>query len=104
MARKKKKKKQHRFFWFMIKLQIFLMLLVLGGMGYYFYGGYAKTVQDLKAEAITLVMQSDESTFVPARTSQLFDTNGVLISELHGDKDAEYVEYEDIPAYFITME
>ena len=102
MARKKKKKKQLRFFWFMIKLQIFLMLLVLGGMGYYFYGGYAKTVQDLKAEAITLVMQSDESTFVPARTSQLFDTNGVLISELHGDKDAEYVEYEDIPAYFIT--
>ena len=102
MARKKKKKRQHRLFWFIIKLQIFFMLIVLAGMGYYFYGGYAQTVQDLKAEAITLVMQSDETTFVPARTTQLYDTNGELISELHGDKDAEYVEYEDIPAYFVT--
>lgn len=100
--KKKKKKKQHRFFWFMIKLQIFLMLIVLAGMGYYFYGGYAKTVQDLKAEAITLVMQSNENTFIPSRTSELYDTNGELISEIRGEKDAEYVKYEDIPPYFVT--
>ena len=30
--KKKKKKKQHRFFWFIIKFQIFLMILVLGGL------------------------------------------------------------------------
>lgn len=102
MTKKKKRKKKHRFFWFTIKLQILMMLVVLAGMGYYFYGGYAKTVQDLKAEAITLVMQSNENTFIPARTSELYDTNGQLISEIHGEKDAEYVRYEDIPAYFVT--
>ena len=30
--KKKKKKKQHRVFWFFIKLQIFLMVLILGGL------------------------------------------------------------------------
>ena len=33
--KKKKKKKQHRVFWFFIKLQIFLMVLILGGLCFY---------------------------------------------------------------------
>ncbi len=101
-SKKKKKKKQHRFFWFMIKFQIILMLLVLGGLAYYYFGGYAEQVQKLRAEAITLVEQSDRKTFVPARTSLLYDSNGNLISETASVKDAEYVEYEDIPPYFVT--
>ncbi len=101
-SKKKKKKKQHRFFWFMIKFQIFLMLLVLGGLAYYYFGGYAEQVQELRAEAITLVEQSDRNTFIPARTSLLYDTNGNLISETVSQKDAEYVKYEDIPADFVT--
>ena len=100
--KKKKHKKKHRFFWFMIKLQIFLMLLVLGGLGYYFYGGYAEQVQELRSDAIALVDASDANTFVPGRTSSLYDKDGNLISELSGEKDAEYVKYEDIPAYFVT--
>ena len=99
---KKKKKKQHRLFWFFIKFQIFLMLLVLGALGYYYYGGYAQKVQELKAEAIRKVEESDEKTFIPARTSSLYDVNGKLMSELRAEKDAEYVKYEDIPAYFST--
>ena len=102
MAKKKKKKKQHRFFWFMIKFQIFLMIIVLGGLGYYFFGGYAGQVQKLRSEAVELVKQSDKNTFVPARTSLLYDTNGTLISETASEKDAEYVKYEDIPANFVT--
>ena len=102
MAKKKKKKKQHRFFWFMIKFQIFLMIIVLGGLGYYFFGGYAGQVQKLRSEAVELVKQSDKNTFVPARTSLLYDTNGKLISETASEKDAEYVKYEDIPANFVT--
>lgn len=99
--KKKKKKKQHRFFWFMIKLQIFLMLLVLGGMCYYYFGGYAKDVQQLRAEAVELVNQSDRNTFVPGRTSLLYDANGTLISETTSEKNADYVEYEDIPSTFV---
>ena len=100
--KKKKKKKQHRFFWFIIKFQIFLMILVLGGLGYYYYGGYATEVQDLRKDAVKLVSESDENTFVPSRTSALYDANGELISETQTEKKAEYVEYEDIPAYFVT--
>ena len=50
--KKKKKKKPYRGFWIFVRIQIFLMLLVLGGVGYYYVGGYAEQVQSLRAEAI----------------------------------------------------
>ena len=102
MAKKKKKKKQHRFFWFMIRLQIVLMLLVVAGMAYYFLGGYADEIQTLKDEALKLVAESDEKTFIPARACSLYDIDNNLISELRSEKDSKYVRYEDIPAYFST--
>ena len=103
MAKKKKnRKRKHRFFWFMIRLQIVLMLLVVGGMAYYFLGGYADEIQTLKDEAIKLVAESDSNTFIPARTSSLYDVDSNLISQLKSEKDAKYVRYEDIPAYFTT--
>ena len=100
--KKKKKKKQHRFFWFMIKLQIFLMILVLGGLGYYYFGGYAESVHMLQLDAIRMVSASNEETFVPARTSSIYDLDGKLISELRGEKKAQYVKYEDIPAEVVS--
>ena len=100
--KKKKKKRQHRFFWFMIKLQIFLMVLILGGLCYYYFGGYAGQVQQLRAEAVELVEKSDRNTFIPARTSTLYDTNGDLISETASEKKADYVKYEDIPSTFVN--
>lgn len=100
--KRKKRKKKHRFFWFVIKLQIFLMIVVLGALGYYYFGGYADEVKALQEEAIRIVADSDESIFIPSQTSSVFDVNGDLISERSGEKDAEYVLYEDIPAKFIT--
>lgn len=100
--KKKKKKKKHRFFWFMVRLQVFLMLIVLAGLGYYYFGGYADTIQQLKREAVTLVADSDEDFFVPSQISEVYDTNGNLISERRGEKDAQYVVYEDIPKDFVA--
>lgn len=100
--RKKRKKKQHRFFWFVIKLQIFLMILVLACFGYYYFGGYSDEVQQLKREAVQEVADSDESLFIPSQTCEIYDTNGELISERKGVKDAQYVKYEDIPTEFVT--
>ena len=100
--RKKKKKKKHRVFWFFIKLQIVLMLVVLGGFGYYYFGGYADEIQQLKREAVQEVAASDEKIFIPSQTCFVYDTNGDLISERKGQKDAQYVKYEDIPQNFIT--
>lgn len=99
--KKKKKKKQHRFFWFMIKFQVFLMLVVLAAFGYYYFGGYADEVQKLKREAVQEVANSDESLFIPSQTCSVYDADGNMISERKGDKDAQYVKYEDIPNEFV---
>lgn len=100
--KKQKKKKRHRFFWFVIWTQIILILLVVGGLSYYYFGGYADEVDALRQEARELVAATDEDFFVPSQTCSLYDKNGVLISERGGEKDAQYVNYEDIPALYIT--
>ncbi len=64
--KKKKKKKQHRVFWFFIKLQIFLMVLILGGLCFYYFGGYADKVAKLHSEAVELVQKSDKTHFTGA--------------------------------------
>ncbi len=99
---KKKKQKKHRLFWFVVKLQVILMLLVVAGFLYYNYGGYAKDLQGLRQEAVTLVRESDERTFIPSQTSVVYAEDGQVISFIKGEKEADYIEYEDIPAYFIT--
>lgn len=97
---KTKKNKKHKLFWFLVKLQIVLMFVVVVGMLYYNYGGLAKEIQELRKDAIRLVRESEQTTFIPSQTSILYDTNGQLISYIKGEKEADYIEYEDIPAYF----
>lgn len=99
---KNKKQKKHRVFWFVVKLQIVLILLVVAGLFIYSYGGYAKQLQDIRQEAVQLVRASDEKTFVPSQTSIIYDADGQIISFIKGEKEADYVEYEDIPAEFVT--
>ncbi|MBO5258909.1 MAG: PBP1A family penicillin-binding protein [Agathobacter sp.] len=99
--KKKKKQKKHRVFWFFVKIQVVLILLVLGAIGYYFGSGYAEEVEALQKEARIMVMGSTESDFVPAKTSTVYDSSGNLIQELQTEVEADYVEYEDIPALFV---
>lgn len=99
---KRKKNKKHRLFWFLVKLQIVFMVIVLAGLFYYNYGGLAKQIQEIRKDAIRLVRESSDTTFIPSQTSILYDTNGQLISYIKGEKEADYVEYEDIPADFIS--
>lgn len=103
MAKQKKKKKKSSIaFLVFIKLQIFLMVLILGGLCFYYFGGYADKVAKLHSEAVELVQKSDKNTFLPARTSTLYDTNGDEISETATTKKADYVKYEDIPQNFVN--
>lgn len=99
---KRKKQKKHRFFWFVVKLQIVLMLLVLGGFLFYNYGGYAQQLQEIRKEAVTIVRESNENTFMPSQTSIIYDADGEMISYIKGEKESDYVRYEDIPAYFVS--
>ena len=99
---KRKKNKKHKLFWFLVKLQILLILVILAGFLYYNYGGYAEQIQAIRQDAIRLVRESNEATFIPSQTSVVYDANGELISFIKGEKEADYVEYEDIPAHFVT--
>ena len=99
---KKSTKKKHRLFWFIIKIQLVLSLIVLGAVGYSFCGGYAAMIKDFQQEAVALVAESNEKMFIPSQTSMVYDTKGVLISARSGEKDAEYIDYQDIPANFIS--
>lgn len=106
--KKNKKKKKHRLFWAFVKLQIFLMILVIAGVAYYYIGGYGKTVKELHDDAVLKVSHSTEADFRNNETSLCYDANGTLISVLKGDKDVYYLEYEEIPnnvfSAFISIE
>lgn len=94
----KKKKKRYRVFWAFVKLQIVLMILVLGAVGYYYLGGYAKKVEALHKEARELADTSTYETFCATQTTLVYDVNGELISTVKGEKDVYYVKFGDIPA------
>ena len=97
MAKQKKKKKRRGFRLF-VKIQLVLIVLVLAGLAFYFFGGYAKKISDLKSDAYDKVHSATDETFRSSQTSLVYDTNGTLISVLKGEKDMYYLEYEEIPS------
>ncbi len=98
----KTKKKSHRGYRIFIKLQIFLMVLVLAAVAYYYIGGYGKTVKELHSDAIEKVYGSSRDAFRNNETSLCYDSEGELISVLKGDKDVYYLTYENIPSYVLS--
>ncbi len=94
----KKKKKKYRKFWLFVKIQFVLFLIALGAGAYYFFGGYAQEVKELKAEAEHLVRESTAETFRGNQTSIVYAVDGSVISTLKGAKESYYLEREDIPA------
>ena len=101
--KRKKKRKKHRLFWFFVKMQVLLMLIVLGCLGYYYYGGYAREIQELRIKAVRTVADMDENIFYPSEASTIYDRDGNLLMELKRGQQAEYVEYKDIPDTIIAI-
>lgn len=94
---KQKKKKKYRAFWLFAKLQLVLLLLVLGACLYYTFGGYGKEVQALKTEAASFVRSSDIDTFRANETGIVYAADGTIISTLKGEKESYYLTREEIP-------
>ena len=99
---KTKKKKKHRLFWHFFRIQLALLVLVLGAAAYYFYGGYGKQVEELRQGAVRLVRQSDVNTFKANQTSIVYASDGSVISTLKGEKDSYYVSIEEMPVDAVT--
>lgn len=94
---KRKKKKKYRGFRLFVKIQVFLILLVIGALVFYYCGGYAKKIEHMKSEAYDFVHSTGEEAFKETQTSLVYDANGNLISVLKGEKDMYYLEYNQIP-------
>ena len=98
-TKKKKKKGRHKGLRVFLFVQLFLMGFVLVVLGWYYFGGYAKKVSDLRNQAIELVESSTKETFRKAQTSVAYDVNGNVIATLKGEKDVYYLPIEEIPEY-----
>ncbi|MCR5641015.1 MAG: PBP1A family penicillin-binding protein [Lachnospiraceae bacterium] len=96
---KKGQKKKHRKLWAFLKFQIFLMVLILGGVAFYYLSGYGEKVSALKTEASKYVSESTVDTFKSTETSIAYDVNDQVISVMRGEKDVYYVESQRIPTY-----
>lgn len=94
---KQRKKKKYRGFWIFFKLQLFLLLLIIGAVAYYFGGGYAQTVAELKEDADSLVAKSNKDFFRKGETGLVYDKKGKLLKAYKGEKDAYYIEFDEIP-------
>ena len=60
--KKKKRKRKHRIFWVWAWFQIILLFVVLIGVGWYYFGGYAAKVSSMQREAKQFVKESSEDT------------------------------------------
>lgn len=94
---KNKKKKKYRGFRIFFKVQLLLLLLLVGAVAYYYVGGYGSAIRELKEEADSLVAGSDAETFRQGQTGLVYDSKGRLIKSYKGERDAYYIEYQDIP-------
>ncbi|MCI8893860.1 MAG: PBP1A family penicillin-binding protein [Lachnospiraceae bacterium] len=98
MARHKRKKRRILFKIFVV-FQLLLMVAVVAGLLFYFFGGYGEKISAMQKEAREFAAASTEQTFRAVETSLVYDDNGQLISTLKGEKDVYYLEYEEIPEY-----
>lgn len=94
---KHKKKKKFRVLRLFIKLQIMFLLLVSAGVAYFYFGGYAKEIQAMKDEAVSVVRQSDRNTFKTSQTGTAYAADGTIISTWKGEKDSSYITIENMP-------
>jgi 1A family penicillin-binding protein len=93
----KKKIKKHRVFWLLVKLQMVLFVVVLGALGWYFFGGYAAEVEAMKSEAYSFVKSSSPELFRGNQTSIVYAADGSEISRLKSEKEAYYLTWDEIP-------
>lgn len=101
MSRKEKKKKKKGILHtasssvkFLIALTVVLLFVII-------YFRYGRDVITMKQEAALMVKLSSSDTFRSVETSVVYDTHGEEMKSLSGEKDVYYVEYADIPQYFM---
>ena len=99
-TRKRTKKKANPFIVFLKVLLLLVLVCILAVLGVFYFGGYYGRVKAMKDEADAFVSESTKETFVPTQTGEIFDSEGDLISEMHPEKDSNYLTSGQIPDVF----
>lgn len=106
--KKKELKKQKRKIPRFLKVMLVFTILILIFLCVYYGSGVGGKVDKMRAEANELVFHSSEATFRASQTSQVYDSDGNIISTLRGEKNLYYLEFVDIPTYvksaFVSIE
>ncbi len=93
-GKKPKKFKKLRLF---IKIFFLIMLLAILGVLVVFYFKFGDDLLRWKREAKQLVEQSSKDTFCASETSFIYAANKKPIARLKGDKDTDYISFDEIP-------
>ncbi len=95
MADKEKKTKSssNRIVKSVLKLLALVILIGCLGVG----GKVGLVLISMKKEAVELVSTATRDTFKASQTTEVYDTNGELLTKLKGEKDVYYLEYREIP-------
>lgn len=97
--KKKEWKKQNRKIPRFLKVLLVFTVLFLALLCVYYGSGVGGKVDKMRTEADELVSRSSDATFRASQTSQVYDSEGELITTLRGEKNLYYLEYTDIPTY-----
>ncbi|NLZ80465.1 MAG: glycosyl transferase, partial [Clostridiales bacterium] len=91
-----------------LKIQVYLILLIILGIGVFVGSKIGKDILDIRDQAMIKVSKATEETFRETLTSVVYDRNGVLISTMKTEKDVFYLSFNEIPEAvieaFIAME
>ena len=67
--KKRKRKTKSQKWWGFLKFQMVLIVLVIAAVAYYYAGGYAAKIKEMKTEAVNLVAGATRDTFRQDQTS-----------------------------------
>ena len=90
MSNKKTKKKRKIFTWYNIIIFILVLVIIGFGTGFGIFMSYVKDAPEF-----------DPKKLKPSETSMVFDQNGQIIAELHGEQNRIPVPLEKIPENLI---
>ncbi len=104
MKKKKNKKKKkigkiRKSVGLVLRLAILVILLTILVGGIIIYNKYGKHIINMKEEAVTIVSASSLDTFKQYQTGYLYNVDGDIITPLKGEKDVNYLYYDELPEY-----
>ena len=97
MQPRSRKRKKNSMTWRVLKILAICLLVAFAALAVLAVVRVGIPVVSMYRNAVEVVAESDENTFKAEQTSFVYDVDGNEIKKLKGEKDVNYLEYDDIP-------